>query len=316
MTHRSDSKVSGRVAPAMALGLLFAAAAALAPACKGVVAQTIVPIPPASVGEIGDPCDPHDEDSPSFAGYKVAEENIASLVKDCNSGICLANHVQGRRDCPLGQAAPTPCQGPSDASCGAGSSCVAAGLSGPWCNSVSVDGGPAELDASACISGLCNSSPRSTCRCTADAQCPVGAACDAVTQECAHFVCHRAGACQSSDATDAENAGKSCCAGGVDVPVSAEVCGQCEKGPGRRAAEGIYCSCRCGLADGAAPDGSELCACPVGFECAQIRPDVGIGDPQLTGKYCIKQGTSFAGVSQCGIVDGHLSGDCDGVAAP
>src|SRR4051812_30402773 len=109
MTYRDDRKFAGRVAPAIAIGLLFAATAALAPACKGVVAQTIAPIPPPSVGEIGDPCDPHDEDSPSFAGYRVAEENMASLVKDCNSGVCLVNHVQGRQDCPLGQAAPTPC---------------------------------------------------------------------------------------------------------------------------------------------------------------------------------------------------------------
>ena len=114
MTHRTDRKKAGRVVPVMALGLLFAAAAAIAPACKGVEAQTIAPIPPPSVGEIGDPCHLEDEDRPGSAGSDVISETIASPVKACSSKICLANHVQGRSDCPLGQEAPIFCTGPGD----------------------------------------------------------------------------------------------------------------------------------------------------------------------------------------------------------
>src|SRR5712691_6553415 len=111
MTYKNDIKMAGRVVPAIALGLFLAAAGTVAPACKGVVVTTIEPIPPATVGQIGDPCRVNDENSPDFAGFKVSEENIEDRFKACNSGICLANHVQGRADCPLGQQAPKPCAG-------------------------------------------------------------------------------------------------------------------------------------------------------------------------------------------------------------
>jgi hypothetical protein len=315
MTYRADIKLTGRVVPAIALGLLLAAA--VAPACKGVVVQTIEPVPPApppTVGEIGDPCRPQDERHPDFAGYGLNEINIEDRFSACNSGICLINHIQGRTDCPLGQAAPTPCAGPGDTSCGAGSTCTASAWTGPYCSASSVDGGAPVQDPSTCASGVCNS-PRNTCQCTSDAQCPQGARCDPDTKECTRYVCHRAGDCQSEGATDDENAGKNCCVGGLDVPVSTNVCGQCEEGSGRNATKDVYCSCRCGLADGAPPDGSELCACPTGFECAPLTPYVGIGDSSLNGKFCIRQGTSFTDASQCGTVNGHFDDTCKGTPA-
>ena len=315
MIYRIDRKHLGRVVPAIAGGLLLATAA-LAPACKGVVVQTIEPIPPPTIGEIGDPCRINDENSPEFVGFGVTEEWIDNRSKACNSGICLINHVQGSADCPLGQSAPTYCAGPGDASCKGGASCVAAGFVGNWCYYTPVDGGAAELNASLCESGVCNS-PQNTCQCTSDAQCPQFTACDPVTQECTQYVCHTAGECQTPDATDAENAGKGCCAGDSDVPLQGEVCGQCQKGSGRNAAEDIYCSCRCGLADGAPPDGGDLCACPFGFECSLIRADAAISDvDHLAGKYCIKQGTAYTDPDQCGSVSGHFSPyKCDGTPA-
>ncbi len=313
MSNRASIARASRVVPCIAAGILLTVAA-LSPGCKGVEVQTLQPIVEPSAGNIGDPCLAGDEANPAFTGYKVAEENIASPFAACSSGICLVNHVQGRPGCPLGQAAPTPCAGPSDTSCAGGSSCVLAGPTGPFCAHTSIDGGPPQPDGSSCASGVCNEQSN-TCMCTSDAQCPSGAACDPVTKECSRYVCHAPGACQSAEATDTDNEGKSCCVPGTDVPVTGAVCGQCEKGSGRNAEEDIYCSCRCGYADGDTPDGSELCACPGGFECSQIRPNVGLGDHDLTGKYCIRTGTAYTDPGQCGSVSGNVASYCDGTAA-
>lgn len=308
MTNRDGKRRAGRVVPLVAAAMLLPAAA-IAPACNGVVVTTIDPIPPPSAGQIGDPCQPGDERRSDFAGYQVPEESIANRFAACNSGVCLVNHVQGRADCPLGQEAPKHCAGAGDSSCGAGASCVPANdvRVGPYC-----DDGPAPQ----CGSGVCNT-PHNACKCTSDDQCPDLTACNAATHECAMYVCHRPGDCQSADAPDAENAGKSCCVGESDVPVIAEVCGQCAKGSGRNAAEDTYCSCRCGLADGSPPDGSDLCACPLGFECSLIRPDVFISDvDHLAGKYCIKAGTAYTDPGQCGTVSGHFDQlKCEGTPA-
>src|SRR6185295_15461822 len=75
-------------------------------------------------GGVGDPCTPEDEYNPEFAGFKVTEENIESRSFQCATRICLVNHFQGRVSCPLGQAAPKACSGPSDTSCGDGIDCV------------------------------------------------------------------------------------------------------------------------------------------------------------------------------------------------
>jgi len=57
----------------------------------------------------------------------------------------------------------------------------------------------------------------------------------------------------------------------------------------RSPSDAVHCSCRCDGPDGTGP----FCACPDGFECAQILP-AGIvpgGHNALIGSYCIKQGT-------------------------
>src|SRR5690242_14619917 len=132
MFHRISSKRAELVLSAIVGGALLAVVA-LSPACKGVVVETIQPIPAPILGQTGSPCDPGDGKQADFAGYRVGEINIAGPLAACNSGICLVNHVQGRADCPLGQAEPTRCAGPGDTSCPSGMSCAAAGPSGPYC---------------------------------------------------------------------------------------------------------------------------------------------------------------------------------------
>ena len=315
MIHRVDRTPPGPIVLAIALGLLLAIAA-LASACKGVVVQTIEPIPPPTVGQIGDPCTPTGE---RHAGWPGATGVSSVAVEDgfdsCNSGICIMNHFQGRVSCPLGQATPPSCAGPDDTSCGAGSSCVAIeNHHGPYCDPTVADGG-----APQCGSGLCNPN-RNTCACTKDSECTGASVCDVVAHECTLYVCLKAGGCQSAEATDAENAGKICCAEGTNDPVSEGVCGQCSARP---AEQTVYCSCRCGPADDAPPDGSDYCACPVGFECSAVLPSLTLPVEPLVGKYCIKAGTAYQypsaptypPLNQCGTVSGNLASYCDGTPA-
>ena len=55
---------------------------------------------------LGASCVLGDEWEPMFSGYGASEVNIAEGHSGCASGICLANHFQGRQNCPYGQAAP------------------------------------------------------------------------------------------------------------------------------------------------------------------------------------------------------------------
>ena len=59
----------------------------------------------ASAGALGDPCEAVDEANPHFTAYGVTEISLASRYAGCESGICLANHFQGRLSCPYGQPA-------------------------------------------------------------------------------------------------------------------------------------------------------------------------------------------------------------------
>lgn len=118
-----------------------------------------------------------------------------------------------------------------------------------------------------------------------------------------------------------EDKDKPCCIPGSNKVIDAEVCAQCgEKSP-RAADQAVYCSCRCDVADGEDPDPNfNFCECPTGYTCSQIRPNVGLGDVQLTGKYCIKEGTDFAlkenQESSCGTVQGHHNAlQCVGLAS-
>src|SRR5512144_1536679 len=51
----------------------------------------------------------------------------------------------------------------------------------------------------------------------------------------------------------------------------------------RRAADTVYCSCRC---DG--PDKSaHYCTCPSGYSCLPLVPELGFEQAQLVGSYCL-----------------------------
>jgi hypothetical protein len=122
--------------------------------------------------------------------------------------------------------------------------------------------------------------------------------------------------CQTVTSTD-EDKGKACCVPGTDEVIGTEVCSQCAGTSKRDAAQAVYCSCRCDVAEGEPPDENfNFCECPTGYVCSQIRPNVGLGDVQLTGKYCIKQGTEFNAAigDPCGTVKGHHNAtQCKGI---
>ena len=57
--------------------------------------------------------------------------------------------------------------------------------------------------------------------------------------------------------------------------------------------DSVYCSCRCANAEGGTDDGAQYCECPSGFSCTKLIDDLGFGQAQLAGSYCIREGTGF-----------------------
>ena len=57
----------------------------------------------------------------------------------------------------------------------------------------------------------------------------------------------------------------------------------------RQADKAVYCSCRCDGAD----KNARYCKCPSGFACKDSIPNLGIGDAQLAGSYCIRNGSEY-----------------------
>ncbi len=58
----------------------------------------------------------------------------------------------------------------------------------------------------------------------------------------------------------------------------------------RRAADSVYCSCRCAGADANA----RYCKCPTGFQCSKLLEAIDrLGSKELAGSYCVKNGTEF-----------------------
>jgi hypothetical protein len=267
-------------------------------------------------GGIGDPCIPEDEFNASFSGFKVTQENIESRSFQCESRICLVNSFQGRVTCPLGQAFDTNaryCGGPDGTCAGDGEECMEAGAFAPDCEK-----------SDECGEGRTCNKKGKFCECRDNADCPqdAGYICDGDSKQCKQYVCHKPGNCQDANQTAAQNEGKDCCVPGTDTPVAQKVCGQCEDKGGRSAARAVYCSCRCGVAEGQAEDENfNFCDCPDGFVCTEVRPDVGLGDPQLAGKYCVKSDDPIIKAEKidvaeaplaCGSVAGYLDGDCAG----
>lgn len=68
--------------------------------------------------------------------------------------------------------------------------------------------------------------------------------------------------------------------GEVNVPVAAQLVK-------RPPSSAVYCSCRC---DGARKD-APYCECPSGFQCRPLIDDIGLGNSQLAGSYCVRSGS-------------------------
>lgn len=284
----------------------------------------LVTIPAACTsGGIGDPCTPEDEYRADFPGFKVQQENIESRSFQCSTRICLVNHFQGRVSCPRGQTLSdiTPCNGPDDnSSCSGikGAKCVEAQTLAPECTPCKAgDNDCATKNDCAGLPGTTCDDKRKICQCQPGGiPGPEGFYCSA-DKTFKSYVCHVEGECQSG-AVDADgNKGKQCCIPGTDTPVAVPVCGQCDAKSFRDAENAVYCSCRC-LRDGETGDPNfNYCTCPTGFTCNEIRRNVGLGDAQLTGSYCIKENSAFdPNKPTCGTVVGNATpGDCEGSAA-
>jgi hypothetical protein len=303
-------------------------------ALVSVAALAILPLA-CQGGGVGDPCTPEEEYVAHFTGFDVSEEYIESRSFQCATRVCLVNHFQGRVSCPLGQTAADvhPCSGPDDASCGAGQKCTPSETFLPPCNPCDPKQDPTCAPV-ACPAGLTCDPDNLFCTCDS-ANSPTFTS-DGATYACAYsdptcvpggstpckgllqsYVCHVPGACQSANASAADNQGKACCVPGTDAPVSVSVCGQCSPANQRDAAGSVYCSCRCAVADGApAEPDFDFCTCPGGYTCSEIRPDLNLGDPELTGKYCIKAGSAFTQVTSCGSSPGNHDPPCAGATGP
>ncbi len=69
----------------------------------------------------------------------------------------------------------------------------------------------------------------------------------------------------------------------IEVPVEPQL-------QERRPDEAVYCSCRCKGPQANAP----YCECPDGFQCIDLIDDIGLGNAQLAGGYCVKSGTDLS----------------------
>ncbi len=287
-------------------------------------------------GGIGDPCTPDQEQDAAFTGFQLDQDYVESRSFQCSTRICLVNHFQGRVSCPLGQSAAdiTPCAGPDDTRCGAGRSCVVSSTLATPCEPCDPAKDPGCVPP-ACPQGLTCDPTRLVCACDSthsptfatsdvDYTCvPFDASCKPTpTEPCTglltSYVCHAPGGCQTVGGTTAQNHQKDCCLPGSDTPVGVPVCGQCGGTSPRAAASAVYCSCRCDVADGdpSEPD-FNFCACPSGFTCTQLRADLDLSDPLLTGKYCVKDGTAYkpADAGTC-TVAGNTDAPCVGLGVP
>jgi hypothetical protein len=336
-------------------------------AVMSVGAMAVVPMA-CSSGGVGDPCTPEDEYDATFAGFKVAEENIESRSFQCQTRLCLVNHFQGRVSCPLGQGTPLNCIKDSDcaATLGSTAKCVQSETFAPECTTC--DGTDPSCVPVGCPNGLTCDKVSQVCTCTTTNDqaisgvnfvCELSNPMDSMSPQVLHsYTCHIPGNCQTqgAGATQANEytnsvkhtlEPKDCCVPGTDTPVAVDVCGQCTADSNRDANNAVYCSCRCcAPCCPACPNGQQglclpttddpttpscstdqstcgancdpnfnYCTCPSGYNCTNIRSNVGLGDANLAGAYCTKNGTAFESANNCKNSFGPLSGDntCQGV---
>jgi len=89
----------------------------------------------------------------------------------------------------------------------------------------------------------------------------------------------------------------------ITVPVQPQL-------TGRRPDQTVYCSCRCQNAEGRTDDGARYCACPSGYECAKLFDAVSSIKKNVSGYYCIKQGTKYD-PNRLGSPCSRQNGDCE-----
>lgn len=77
-----------------------------------------------------------------------------------------------------------------------------------------------------------------------------------------------------------------CFVPGTQVPIRGAVSPQLLQ---RREDDTVYCSCRCDGPD----ENARYCECPTGFSCEQLVTKLGLGQEELAGSYCIRDGTKF-----------------------
>lgn len=82
----------------------------------------------------------------------------------------------------------------------------------------------------------------------------------------------------------------------VTVPVRAQL-------QERRPDDAVYCSCRCDGPQANAP----YCDCPDGFSCRELISDIGLGNRQLAGSYCVRNGTEVTDSAAIPIAECDLS---------
>jgi hypothetical protein len=79
----------------------------------------------------------------------------------------------------------------------------------------------------------------------------------------------------------------------VDVVSGSPVATVLPECTNRKAADAVYCSCRCENVNGATNDGYNYCKCPDGFSCTQLVGSVGPQNQGLSGGYCVKNGAQY-----------------------
>lgn len=76
----------------------------------------------------------------------------------------------------------------------------------------------------------------------------------------------------------------------------------------RRAADAVYCSCRCANAEGRTDDGGSYCPCGAGFSCQPLIAFVP-GEEKLAGSYCVKDSVPVTAKAACTRTCSPFSGD-------
>ena len=272
-------------------------------------------------GGVGDPCIPEDEFKENFPGFSLIEEYIESRSFQCKTRICLVNHFQGRASCPRGQDTPQICQ--NDGECGSGESCVRGGVvlsdcdPTPWGDNGADENNCNEDNGTNVVCGgaVCNATGR-FCQCE-PGQCPEGYVCQSGADGsnlCETSICHPDANGDGEVSSDERDDDERCYIPGTNDPIAVPVCGWCED---RQPEQAVYCSCRCGPPESGETEADEnfnFCECPDGFVCEEVRKNVGLGDAQVAGQYCVRQGTTFRDASSnCGEVAGHYGSQCEGL---